>query len=92
MQGLNPITMQCVYSTPCGYCAKWDKKCDKKIGCDDEKPQRGLRAQGNTYDDDCPIPEGVIRKIIKEVIDFEEAMSRIKEVVKETNNDQPRSN
>lgn len=34
MQGINPITMQCVYSTPCGYCAKRDKKCDKKIGCD----------------------------------------------------------
>lgn len=32
MQGLNPITMQCIYSTPCGYCTKWDKKCDKKIG------------------------------------------------------------
>lgn len=34
MQGLNPLTMQCVYSTPCGWCAKWDKKCDKKIGCE----------------------------------------------------------
>lgn len=34
MQGLNPITMQCTYSTPCGWYAKWDKKCDKKIGCD----------------------------------------------------------
>lgn len=33
MQGINPITMQCIYSTPCGYCIKWDKKCDKKIGC-----------------------------------------------------------
>lgn len=33
MQGLNPITMQCTYSTPCGWCTKWDKKCDKKIGC-----------------------------------------------------------
>ena len=32
MQGLNHITMQCIYSTPCGYCTKWDKKCDKKIG------------------------------------------------------------
>lgn len=42
MQGLNPLTMQCTYSTPCGWCTKWDKKCDKKIGCD--KPQRGLRA------------------------------------------------
>ena len=34
MQGLNPITMQCTYSTPCGWCTKWDKKCDKKIGVD----------------------------------------------------------
>lgn len=25
--------MLCTYSTPCGWCAKWDKKCDKKIGC-----------------------------------------------------------
>ena len=22
----------CVYETPCGWCSKWDKKCDKKIG------------------------------------------------------------
>ena len=22
----------CTYSTPCGWCTKWDKKCDKKIG------------------------------------------------------------
>ena len=34
MQGLNPFTMQCTYSTPCGWCTKWDKKCDKKIGGD----------------------------------------------------------
>ena len=34
MQGLNPLTMQCTYSTLCGWCAKWDKKCDKKIGND----------------------------------------------------------
>jgi len=33
MQGLNPLTMECTYSTPCGWCTKWDKKCDKKIGC-----------------------------------------------------------
>ncbi len=35
MQGLDPFTRQCVYSTPCGWCAKWDKKCDKKIGCNE---------------------------------------------------------
>lgn len=46
MQGLNPLTMQCTYSTPCGWCAKWDKKCDKKIG-----PERGLRAKTNIIDD-----------------------------------------
>lgn len=27
-------TINCTYSTPCGWCTKWDKKCDKKIGCD----------------------------------------------------------
>lgn len=52
MQGLNPITGLCTYSTPCGWCCKWDKKCDKKIGCgDDDKPQRGLRAKGNFIND-----------------------------------------
>ena len=24
-------TTNCVYETPCGWCSKWDKKCDKKI-------------------------------------------------------------
>lgn len=28
------ITRICPYETPCGYCTKWDKKCDKKIGPD----------------------------------------------------------
>lgn len=23
----------CPYELPCGWCTKWDKKCDKKIGC-----------------------------------------------------------
>ena len=39
MQGLNSITMRCTYSTPCGWCAKWDKKCDRKIGCGEDKPK-----------------------------------------------------
>lgn len=26
------ITGICPYETPCGWCTKWDKKCDKKIG------------------------------------------------------------
>ena len=41
----------CPYETPCGWCCKWDKKCDKKIGCGDEKPQRGLRVKINPIDD-----------------------------------------
>ena len=45
MQGLNPLTMQCTYSTPCGWCTKWDKKCDKKV------PERGLRAKCNFIED-----------------------------------------
>ena len=22
-------TVNCVYETPCGWCSKWDKKCDR---------------------------------------------------------------
>ena len=36
MYGTNPMTMKCIYSTPCGWCEKWDKKCDYKIGCGNE--------------------------------------------------------
>ena len=25
-------TVNCVYETPCGWCSKWDKKCDKIAG------------------------------------------------------------
>ena len=42
MQGTNPLTMQCTYSTPCGWCTKWDKKCDKKIG-ESVKPYNYLK-------------------------------------------------
>ena len=45
MYGLDPLTRQCTYSTPCGWCCKWDKKCDKKM------PERGIRAKGNIIDD-----------------------------------------
>lgn len=24
-------TANCVYETPCGWCSKWDKECDKKM-------------------------------------------------------------
>ncbi len=38
-------TINCVYETPCGWCSKWDKKCDKKA------PERGQRAKCNLVDD-----------------------------------------
>ena len=38
-------TINCVYETPCGWCSKWDKKCDKKT------PERGQRAKCNPIDD-----------------------------------------
>lgn len=30
-------TFNCTYETPCGWCTKWDKKCDRKIGCNKDK-------------------------------------------------------
>lgn len=36
----------CPYETPCGWCTKWDKKCDEKIG-----PERGQRVKINPIDD-----------------------------------------
>ena len=30
-------TINCTYETPCGWCAKWDKKCDRKIGCNNKE-------------------------------------------------------
>ena len=38
-------TINCIYETPCGWCSKWDKKCDKKT------PERGQRAKCNPVDD-----------------------------------------
>lgn len=38
-------TINCVYETPCGWCSKWDKKCDKKT------PERGQRAKCNSIND-----------------------------------------
>lgn len=29
----------CVYETPCGWCSKWDKKCDRKIGTATQKKE-----------------------------------------------------
>ena len=38
-------TMNCIYETPCGWCSKLDKKCDKKA------PERWQRAKCNLIED-----------------------------------------
>lgn len=38
-------SINCVYETPCGWCSKWDKKCDRSI-----KPSNNANPN-NTIDD-----------------------------------------
>ncbi len=52
-------TINCVYETPCGWCSKWDKECDKKIS------KQGQRAKCKPVDD--AIDE-VEKEYIKEVL------------------------
>lgn len=35
-------TINCIYETPCGWCSKWDKKCDTKISCDNNTNKHPL--------------------------------------------------
>lgn len=60
-------TFACVYETPCGWCSKWDKKCDKKI------PERGQREKVNPVDDaiDGSLKEALINKMCIEESDHE---------------------
>lgn len=52
---IGTVTYACTYETPCGYCTKWDKKCDKKIGL-----ERGQRVNINPVDDAIDEPIGII--------------------------------
>lgn len=69
MQGINPITMRCAYETPCGWCTKWDKKCDKKIGIgnsselDDICSGKGLSRSCTTLDPNKPLPSGIRKEV-----------------------------
>lgn len=61
------ITGICQYETPCGWCTKWDKKCDKKVG-----PERGHRVNINPIDDAIDESSGIIvNKICKSDSDHE---------------------
>ena len=44
------VKKPCPYETPCGWCTKWDKKCDKK------PYKRGLRVKINPIDDALTLP------------------------------------
>lgn len=51
-------TINCVYETPCGWCSKWDKKCDSKI------PERGQRAKCNPVDEVIDVIDESIKKVV----------------------------
>lgn len=51
-------TINCVYKTPCGWCSKWDKKCDNKI------PERGQTAKCNPVDDVIDVMDESIKKVV----------------------------
>lgn len=60
-------TFNCVYETPCGWCSKWDKECDRKI------PERGQRAKCNPVDDamDDSLKETIANKMCVEESDHD---------------------
>lgn len=49
-------TINCVYETPCGWCSKWDKKCDNKI------PEQGQITKCNPVDDVIDVMDESIKK------------------------------
>ena len=60
-------TINCVYGTPCGWCSKWDKECDKRI------PERGQRTRRNPVGDvmDDSLKEALVNKMCVEESDHE---------------------
>ena len=56
----------CRYITPCGWCWKWDKKCDTKIGCGNDKPKRGLRAETGILED-YAMPQSRAQEVIETI-------------------------
>ena len=58
-------TINCVYETPCGWCSKWDKKCDNKI------PERGQRAKINPVDDVIDVMDESIKVVTNKICETE---------------------
>ena len=58
-------TINCVYETPCGWCSKWDKKCDNKI------PERGQRAKINPVDEVIDVIDESIKVVTNKICETE---------------------
>ena len=54
-------TINCVYETPCGWCSKWDKKCDNKIS------EQGQRAKCNPADDVIDVMDESIKVLTNKI-------------------------
>lgn len=52
-------TINCVYETPCGWCSKWDKKCDRKI------PERKDKVKQNTIEEDIAFAQDAAKAVEK---------------------------
>lgn len=49
MQGTNPLTMQCAYITPCGWCARQNKECDIRTA------EKRRKAYGDLFKSDSDV-------------------------------------
>lgn len=56
-------TMNCVYETPCGWCSKWDKECDKKMRTTSYRRKHPQPIK--------PIDEIIVNKVCKSEDDHE---------------------
>ena len=43
------MTTTCTYETPCGWCTKLDKKCDRKISCGDLTIDKAMHGWFEAY-------------------------------------------
>lgn len=63
-------TVNCTYETPCGWCAKRDKKCDKKIDPDivpilkmpDHVAESIIEDAKNRMYESCGVSENLIKE------------------------------
>ena len=56
-------TINCVYETPCGWCSKWDKECDKKMYTQSYRIKNSKPIK--------PIDESLINKVCESEEDHE---------------------